>query len=232
MYFPFCLLSPYQVVLKTYRLEHLYQLRPGGALQQFLRGHNVLHSATVWPHYHLEHLYQHMIAMLTEQGYAVRQAITTTTRTPRATEKDGKDYHFISPADFIRLSNERYFLETTEYDGHFYGTDKTILDQLAQGTSVIITTDQAGAYALKQIISPCVAISLSVKDPHILAERMKMRGMQSDEQIKKRLLLAQQELDRAQKNPLFDYHIINDDFAKTAHQLITIFIHHAGEAVV
>lgn len=113
----------------------------------------------------------------------LRKVVTTTSRAPRAGEKDGIDYNFISREDFKQKIEKGDFIEYVEYGGNLYGTEKT---QLVANKGLIWRIDPSRAGKVRELIeSPVLVIYLTVPDS-VVIERLKKRGF-SSEDIDKRM---------------------------------------------
>jgi len=164
--------------------------------------------------------------------YSIDRVITYTSRAVRLGEKPGKDYHFLSPEGFNRKINDGFFLEWSgEYD-HYYGTPRHILNELKQGLSRVLVIDRAGAKSVLSIAqdpSPAlregvVPIWIYTSDFVELERRLVARGDNTNEQIKRRLEIAQKEVKKEQEKPLYKYRILNDNFTKASQELEALFV--------
>ncbi len=136
-------------------------------------------------------------------------SVSCTTRAPRAGEMDGRDYHFVSRAEFERMRIAGHFAEWAEVHGNLYGTPlpqvRAILDA---GRDIIFDIDVQGAMQLKQSLPHGCFIFLLPPSRQALVERLTMRGTDDSEVVARRLANARQEIGRA---PEFQYLIVNDD---------------------
>src|SRR4051794_25923725 len=83
---------------------------------------------------------------------APERCITATTRPPRAGERDGVDYHFLSVDEFERLCSAGGFLEAADVYGHWYGTPRAwIEERLLAGQDVIMNIDVQGAASVRTL---------------------------------------------------------------------------------
>lgn len=164
--------------------------------------------------------------------YPIDRVITYTSRAVRSGEEPGKDYHFLSPEAFKRKVDEGFFLEWSgEYD-HYYGTPHHTLNDLEQGLSRVLVIDRAGAQALLEIAqdpSPTlregvVPIWIYTSDLVELKRRLLARGKNTNEQIERRLELAQKEVEKEREKPLYKHRILNDNFIKAAQELEALFV--------
>ena len=140
-------------------------------------------------------------------------SISATSRAPRGTEQNGREYHFVSPDEFRRLISEDSFVEYEEvYKDHFYGTLKAEVERIwAAGHVIIFDVDVKGGVNLKKYFGE-KALSIFIKAPSVetLRQRLVKRGTDSPEAIAERVEKASQEMEYA---PQFDYVLINDDLA-------------------
>lgn len=140
---------------------------------------------------------------------AVR-AITCTTRAPRAGEKDGVDYYFLDPGSFLTRVQSGHFLEHATVYGNSYGTLKSeVLGKLRHGRDVLLSVDVQGAAAITacaeadpELRRALVTVFITPPSLAILEERLRKRGKDTPEAIKKRLSVARQEVARWRS---FDY---------------------------
>jgi guanylate kinase len=127
-------------------------------------------------------------------------AVSCTTRTPRAGEIDGEDYHFMDPAEFERSIAAGDFLEYARVHDHYYGTlRQSIVDHLREGIDVLVDIDVQGAATIRQSHDTFIQDSLVdifIMPPSLeeLRHRLQKRGTESDEQIEFRLTNAATEM--------------------------------------
>lgn len=141
----------------------------------------------------------------------IHLSISATTRTPRAGEKDGIDYFFISKKDFQERIDNKDMLEYNEYCENFYGTPrKETLSCLEQGKDVILEIDVNGA---RQVQNCQRVVSIFILPPSIetLEERLKNRGTETEDVIRKRMSQAREEIRQAF---FYDYVIVNNTLEK------------------
>ena len=156
-----------------------------------------------------------IISALMKQGDINMQfSVSATTRAPRGEEVNGRDYHFLSDADFRSEIDADAFLEYEEvYPGRFYGTLKSEIDRIAAADSnAVMDIDVNGALRVKDKLGDR-AISIFIQPPSIdeLRRRLDSRATDSPESIDARIDRAKYELDQA---PRFDARIINDDLER------------------
>jgi len=161
-----------------------------------------------------------LVKALMELDAAVRPSVSHTTRPPRGQEKDGREYHFVSDADFDALIQKEAFLEWATVHGHRYGTSRESIEQrIAQGADVVLEIDYQGALQIKKIFANAVLIFILPPSWDELRSRLQNRGEDSLEVIETRLKNAAHEMSQA---PKFDFVIINELFERALFDLKAI----------
>lgn len=138
-------------------------------------------------------------------------SISACSRYPREGEINGKDYHFFSIDEFKNKIENNEFIEWEEvYTDYYYGTLKSEVNRIwNKGNHVIFDVDVVGGVNIKeQFPDNSLAIFIEAPSIEILEKRLRKRGTESEEQIKKRIKKAEHELKFA---PKFDKIIINDN---------------------
>jgi len=147
-------------------------------------------------------------------------SVSATTRAPREGEQNGIHYHFLDKPRFQEMIAAGEFLEHAEYVGNLYGTPRTpVMEQLENGLHVILDIDVQGALQVRNAVSDAVLVFLTPPDAAELEKRLRGRGTDSDEQIRRRLTTAQEEVRLAAR---YDYIVVNDDPAEAAGELSAI----------
>ena len=154
-------------------------------------------------------------------------SISATSREPRANEKHGADYFFISPERFQKQIDQGDFIEYEEvYPGVYYGTLRAEVERLwREGKHVIFDIDVRGGLQIKKQF-PAETITIFIKPPSLeaLKERLTNRETESTESLKMRLDKAENEMKSASK---FE-HIVYNNFLSEAEaeleQIVTDFI--------
>ena len=135
-------------------------------------------------------------------------SISATTRQPREGETDGVEYFFISVEDFKNKIAEGKFLEYAEVYGNFYGTPLyKIEEHLNRGENVLLEIDTQGALNVMKKCPEGVFIFLLPPSLEELHNRIKNRGTESEENLKRRFDSAKQEIEVGKK---YQYAVIND----------------------
>lgn len=154
-------------------------------------------------------------------------SISASTRDPRGTEEDGKDYYFISKDDFLHKVAKQEFIEFEEvYSGTYYGTLRSELDRIwSSGKSVIFDIDVVGGLRLKSKF-PEEALAIFVNPPslEVLKERLSGRGTDSEEKLKERFAKAELELSYANKFDVILNNFDLDTACKEAEKLVLDFL--------
>jgi len=145
---------------------------------------------------------------------------SVTTRAPRPTEIDGREYFFISREKFNEMAANGELLEHAEYVSNCYGTPRAyVCEKLEQGINVLLDVEIQGAGQINKKMPDCVKIFIVPPSIDELRKRLKNRGTDSDEVIEARLTRARQEYKEAN---FYDYIVINDDPDKAAQELSAI----------
>ena len=149
-------------------------------------------------------------------GYSV----SFTTRPPRETEINGRDYFFVSPENFRQMVEAGEFLEWAEVHGHLYGTARTQVErELLEGFDIILEIDVQGAANVRRVNPAAVGIFILPPSFDVLRDRLINRGSESSAQLEVRLRNA---LDEAARYREFDYVLVNDDAKRASRQLAAI----------
>ncbi|MFH1254132.1 MAG: guanylate kinase [bacterium] len=153
----------------------------------------------------------------------IERVITFTTRSQRPGEVDGVDYYFLSEEEFLKRKTKNFFLETTKYNGYYYGSPSSIIQDMKNGKSFILITDTAGANNFKKNIMPdAVMIWITVSSIEELRKRLEKRKTDSPEAVEKRLKIAHYEMARETKEKNFKYHVQNNNLDDAVNEIIKI----------
>lgn len=150
-------------------------------------------------------------------------SISSTTREPRAGEKNGVDYNFISTDEFKQGIEQGKFLEWANVHKNYYGTSLEPVEKaLKDGKIVIFDIDVQGFHlAMKQYKELITSVFITTKDRHELKKRLIKRGSDDEQTIENRLFNAATEIAHIGE---YDYLIINDDLDNSYEKLKAIFI--------
>jgi guanylate kinase len=148
-----------------------------------------------------------VLAGIRLSGLPLFISVSATTRHRRAGEKDGFDYHFVSPARFQELIDTGQLLEWANVYGNRYGIPKEPVRQALQsGKDVIVKIDVQGAATIKKILPQAVFIFMVTPYIEELEERLKQRRTETTDDLELRLKTAAAELKQL---PMFDYVVVN-----------------------
>ena len=153
-----------------------------------------------------------LVNALLQEDQALKLSLSTTTRSPRPGEVEGKDYRFITREEFIAERDQGNFLEHAEVHGNFYGTSRAWIEvQMNAGRDVMLEIDWQGAQQIRQMIPEVQWIFIFPPSFEALEERLRKRGQDDEATIQRRLAAAHLELQHAHEA---DFIVINDDFER------------------
>jgi guanylate kinase len=157
-----------------------------------------------------------------EQLPGLHFSVSYTTRPPRANEREGEDYHFVSPTLFQKMIEGGEFLEWAEVLGNRYGTASVNVNHLAaKGIDLILDIDTQGAKKVMGKVDQTVLIYILPPSLEALRERLVKRGLDSTEMIQIRLASAQRDMEEAH---WYHYLIINERIEDAVEKLKAIII--------
>lgn len=150
----------------------------------------------------------------------LRHSISYTTRPPRAGERDGVDYHFVSEERFLKMVERDEFVEWALVHGNRYGTAEDSLRRCEEeGIDVILDIDVQGARQIRKRLERGVYIFVLPPSPAELEKRLRGRGTDGEKEIKARLMNAREEINQISH---YDYIIVNDLFDDAAERLKSV----------
>jgi len=151
-------------------------------------------------------------------------SVSCTTRTRRATEARGKCYDFVSVEEFDAMVERGEFLEYARVFGkHSYGTPKKWIEESRRtGLDLVLEIDVQGAAQVKEKLPESVAIFILPPSREELEHRLRGRGTDADEEIKRRLAKAHDEI--AAFGKYYDYCVVNDDVERAGREAQAIVI--------
>lgn len=161
-----------------------------------------------------------LVSRLLSRNKDIRVSVSHTTRQPREGEINGTHYHFVNVAQFEDLIGQAAFLEYANVFGNYYGTSHESVEQLQnQGYDVILEIDIQGAEQIRQALPDSISIFILPPSFQDLSNRLRGRNTDSEEEIKKRLSEARNEIEQSL---LFDYLVVNDDLDTAENNLLHI----------
>lgn len=141
-------------------------------------------------------------------------SVSATTRAPRPGERDGVEYHFVSQERFAELVGDDGFLEHAAVYGNRYGTLRAPTEAaLSTGRSLLLDIDVQGSAQVRRALPEAVHVFVLPPTFAALEARLRARGTEPEEVIRRRMTEAAEQLRGA---PTYDYLVVNDDL-ETAH---------------
>jgi len=143
----------------------------------------------------------------------LERVITYTTKGPRTCEVPGVDYHFLAHKEFEQKLAEGFFLEWSDAYGAYYGSPRHSVEEVESGKgSRVLIIDRVGAEKVLSVVPSAISIWLYTSNFEELKNRLISRGADPVDKIESRLEQAKWEIEREIKYPLYNYHILNDNF--------------------
>lgn len=152
--------------------------------------------------------------------------VTTTSRAPRPTDKEGVTYHFVSPKDFADKIKEGYFLEYNNCVGNYYGTPKKYLEDLLKTNDLVFSNlDVNGKHSMDKLDVKNLSFFLLPESLEVLKQRAEKRGGMTETMIQDRIKLAAEEIAQSRD---FDYQITNYEgkLQQTTDNIATLIKNH------
>ncbi|MDH7497607.1 MAG: guanylate kinase [Syntrophomonadaceae bacterium] len=147
-------------------------------------------------------------------------SISATTRLPRPGERHGREYFFVSQAEFERLIREHQLLEWAFVYGNYYGTPRPfVLETLARGQDVLLEIDIQGAMQIKRRFPQGVFVFIMPPSMPELARRLAARGQDPPETIARRLAQYEEEIGHVKD---YEYMVVNDQLECAVDELMAI----------
>lgn len=167
-----------------------------------------------------------LVSELRKQVSSVDFAISWTTRAPRGSEENGREYYFTTREQFERMIADGVFLEYAEVFGHLYGTARQSLDDArAAGHDLILDIDVQGAAQVRTRMPEAVGIFIMPPNPRILRTRLRNRsraeGVVNEEEVYRRLREASKEIENYRE---YGYILVNDILDRAVAQLEAIVL--------
>jgi guanylate kinase len=158
-----------------------------------------------------------LIKALLERVSELEVAVSATTRLRRKGEEDGREYWFLSDAEFVRRVHEGEFLEHVTYvSGKRYGTLRSEVDRIAgDGRIPVLELETEGALNVKEDVPGAITIFITAPIPE-LERRLRERASESEGEIGERIGLARKQLAQAEQ---FDHVVVNDKIDRAAGEL-------------
>ena len=161
-----------------------------------------------------------LVKALLELDSRLQVSISHTTRPPRGQEQDGREYWFISPADFQAKVEHGDFFEWAEVHGNMYGTSRQAIEErIKGGEDVVLEIDWQGALQIKKIFPNAILIFILPPSYEELLQRLNRRGEDTQDVIDVRMTNARTEVNQARH---FDFVVVNALFESALFDLKAI----------
>ena len=151
----------------------------------------------------------------------VEFSVSYTTRPKRESEREGKDYHFVSEEEFKSMIREEKLVEWAVVHGNYYGTPKSELPRVTEERTLLLDIDVQGAGQIREKHEEAVFVFILPPLFPVLQKRLETRGQDSPAVIQRRLEVAKKEILQYRE---FDYVVINDELDKAAEELKSIIL--------
>jgi guanylate kinase len=167
-----------------------------------------------------------LVSELRKQVSGVDFSVSWTTRPPRGSEENGRDYFFTTHEEFERMRDAGHFLEYAEVFGHSYGTARQSLeDARREGHDLLLDIDVQGAAQVRRSLPEAVSIFVLPPTPKVLRTRLRNRsraeGVVDEDEVHRRLSEARKEIENYRD---YSYILINDILDRTVAQLEAIVL--------
>ena len=161
-----------------------------------------------------------VLAELFKLNIGLVQSVSMTTREPRDDEKNGVDYLFVDEEYFLSAITNGRMLEYAKYGVNYYGTPKAPVDNwLDEGNTVVLKIDVQGAGNIRRLYPDSISIFLTPPNMTVLEKRLRDRGSENEEDVRRRLDIACNELARIGE---YDYVVVNDNLMDAVDEIKTI----------
>jgi len=162
-----------------------------------------------------------ILAQLMKDVRNIRFSVSHTTRPRRPSEADGREYRFISEAEFRRMIARNLFLEWAEVHGNLYGTSKKEVAEKTKSGDLFLDIDVQGARTIRDRRKDAIFVFVLPPRAEDLRKRLVERGADDPAAVRRRLENARREIREA---PSFDYAIINDRLNRAVLELEAIVL--------
>ena len=167
-----------------------------------------------------------LVAELRRQVSGIDFAVSWTTRGPRGSEENGREYNFTTRDQFEKMIAEDVFLEHAEVFGNLYGTSRHSLDEArAVGHDLLLDIDVQGAAQVRGKLPEAVSIFVVPPNPKVLRTRLRNRsraeGVVNEEELFRRLRVASSEIENYRQ---YGYILVNDELDRAVAQLEAIVL--------
>jgi guanylate kinase len=159
-----------------------------------------------------------------KQLTGIEFSVSWTTRPPRGSEQNGREYNFASREEFERMAAAGQFLEHAEVFGNYYGTARSSLDMARrEGHDLVLDIDVQGAAQVRASMPEAVSIFVLPPNPKVLRTRLRNRsraeGVEDEAEVYRRLSAAIREIEKYRE---YGYILVNDILDRAVAQLEAI----------
>jgi guanylate kinase len=149
-------------------------------------------------------------------------SVSYTTRPPRGSEQNRREYFFVPRPEFEAMVARGEFLEHADVFGNYYGTARRVLDEAQRkGNDLLLDIDVQGAAQIQKSMPGAVSVFVLPPNHRKLEWRLRNRGTDSDQVILRRLATARREIENYKK---YDYILVNDDLEKAVDEMKAIVL--------
>ena len=149
-----------------------------------------------------------------------RFSVSATTRAARPGEVHGEHYYFVSKEEFESMITQGKMLEHAQFVGNYYGTPREPVENwMAQGYDVFLDIEVQGGAQVKKLMPECVSIFILPPSMQVLGERLRGRGTEDEETVKRRLETAEKEIPHAEE---YDYVVYNNRLEDAVDDIMAI----------
>lgn len=169
--------------------------------------------------------------MLEQRFPELRFSVSHTTRSPRANEVDGRDYHFVTRTAFEELVERGAFLEWAEVHGNFYGTAASEVERaraFAGCRGMIFDIDYQGARQIRAKIPDVIGVFILPPSMTELERRLRGRASETEEVVRRRFAVARREIEHY---ALFDYVVVNNEVDEAFDELRAVIVAERAQRV-
>lgn len=167
-----------------------------------------------------------VLARIMEERKDLVFSVSATTRPPRPTEQDGREYYFIDRARFEEMIRSGEFLEYDEHAANYYGTPRQQAEEKMERGHVLLDIEPNGAAAVKRSAPEAILIFIMPPSSEELERRLRGRGDTTEDQIAMRMDRAKWEMDQ---RSWYDYVVVNDDVDRCAGEILAIIAEKADK---
>ncbi|MEX0856228.1 MAG: guanylate kinase [Gemmatimonadota bacterium] len=138
-------------------------------------------------------------------------SVSVTTRAPRAGERDGVDYEFVTAGEFQRMVAAEELVEWAEVHGNLYGTPRRGIEAAREtGRHPVLDIDVQGARQVRERLPDAILVFVFPPSGNALGARLAKRGTEDDAEVRRRLRAAHREMEESAG---FDYIIVNEELS-------------------